>query len=661
MPVKRLLALGLGALLVLAPAGAARAQDPARKPPQPLPLREAPEVHQRILTTAPAARLLAGPGGAARGAPLPVFSIFYVYRRDGDWIEVGSDLRNGPEGWLRADQTQNWSMMTIMQYARQGRRRRVLFFERHQDLADLIDAPDPAPLVARLERAADAGQRIDPPVVSVEPPFERGEQQFRASPYLMPIFGHRTTRFAGGQTATLLQVALVNAEPDPPPPPRPPTLAPLRGAIVFVLDTTKSMQPFLDRSRQAIERILGGLRDSGLDGKVTVGVVAYRNNMDQEPQRSRLEYTVRVVQPLDLRAPLERVSAALRGLEEARVSTHSFNEDAVAGLWTALQKLDWAPFAEQPKAIIFLTDAGALPGRDPRAMFRDISLLNVAEAANRQGVAILPLHIASPEGQRIGNVAAARQQYLPLGRTGDSNLSKYRQVRAGSLPVFDRYMTEVERSLQQVFRVWSLDLPIEPPRDADGAEDSPEGYGALLVNELFSAQQRYIGAQARTRSRPVATGWAADRDLTDPDLGALHVSVYLTRNQLSQLALSARRIADTAANQEITAANMFRLLQALSASTAQDPQRFGGNAASVADTGVLPAFLKLLPYRSRFLDLTPAVWGQMTAEEQRLLLDELEFKLRAYREMYADRRNWVDLAGGDPGQQVYPMPLEYLP
>ncbi|SDD11521.1 vWA domain-containing protein [Belnapia rosea] len=654
MRMIRTFSLAIGLLFAAGPV-ASQTQDAARRP---LPLREAPEVFQRVLTSAPGARLAASPGSAARGVALPVFSILYVYGQQGEWLEVGKDLRRGPEGWLKAAEAQDWSMMMAMQYAQQGRRRRVLFFERQQDVADLVDAPDPGPLVERLEQAADANRRIDPSVVSIEPPLPRGQQQFRSSPYLIPILGHRRTRFAGGQAATLLQVALVNAGQVATP--SPPGLDRLGGAIVFVLDTTISMQPFLDRTREAIERVLGGLRGAGLDGKVTVGVVAFRNNMDQEPQRSRLGYTVSVVQKLDPAAPLEQVSAALRGLEEAKVSTHSFNEDAVAGLWTAVQRLDWAPFADQPKLLVFVSDAGALSGRDPRAMFRGTSLLNVVEAANRQGISILPLHIASAEGRRLGNVGPARQQYQQLGLTGDANSMKYRQLRAGTPAEFDRYMTEFERSLQPVFQAWSRNRPIPAPEAGSNGEGA-EGYGALVVNELFSAQQRYIGARAATRSRPVATAWAADRDLTDPDLNALRVSVYLTRNQLSQLALSTRRIAETAANQEMTAANMFRMLQALSASTAQDPERFKDNTESVGDSGVLPGFLKLLPYRSRFLGLTAQGWSQMTRDEQQQLLDELEFKLRAYREMDADQRNWVDLAGGDPGQQVYPMPLEYLP
>src|SRR5690348_16220332 len=135
MAAMHMIRLGRRTALALFAAVPAAAQDAARRP---LPLPEAPEVLQRVLTTVPGARLAAGPNAATRGPALPVFSLFYVYARRDDWLEVGRDLRRGPEGWLPAAAAQNWSMMLTMKYAPQGQRRRVMFFEQQQDLLDLV-------------------------------------------------------------------------------------------------------------------------------------------------------------------------------------------------------------------------------------------------------------------------------------------------------------------------------------------------------------------------------------------------------------------------------------------------------------------------------------------------------------------------------------------
>jgi serine/threonine-protein kinase PpkA len=644
--IHRILLAGLLALALVSGAAAQRV---------PLALEGAPDFYQRILTTEPNLRLSASPTGVARGPGLPVFSIFYVFGRQGDWLEVGRDSRRGPEGWLPGRATQPWSMMLTMQYAPQGQRRRVLFMERTQDLQDILMSPNPGPLVARLEAAADQGRQAELPIVSIEPPLARGQQAGES--YLIPIVGHRVVEAAGGQSATLLQAGLVNADAGRPAPA--PALQELTGAVVFVLDTTISMKPFLDRTVTTVDRLLSGMRAVGLDGRMAVGVVAYRNNMDQEPQRSRLGYVYEVVQPLARTATLEQVRGRLATLNEATVSTHSFNEDAIAGLWTAVRTLDWSPFGPA-RMIVFVTDAGALSGRDPRAHFRGVELLNVREEADRKGITILPLHIASPLARQIGNLDLARRQYQSLARTGDYNVSKYRLVQGGSVTQFDRFMGDFERAMQPAFQSWAANRPIASQRVAEN-ESGPDGFGALIVNELFNAQQRFIGTRGATRSQPVRLAWVSDRDLSEPDLQSLHVSVYLTRQQLNQLALSVRRILEVADNQSITASAMFRLLQALSGSTAQDPERFRGDAQTVSDTGVLPAFLRLLPYRSRFLNLTEREWANMPESLQEAMRAELASKLRAYREMDADQGNWRALPGGDPSQAVYAMPLEYLP
>lgn len=625
----------------------------------PLRLPQAQELYQRVLTL-PGASLVAGPDGNG-GTALPVFSIFYVYGKQGEWLQVGRDLRRGPEGWVRASLAQNWSVMLTMQYAPPGQRERVLFFERQQDLRDVVTAVDPVPLVHKLTAAIDGGQATDPPLASVEPSDVRGAQQPNGSFYVMPITGFSTGRFDGDQPATLLNVSLVNANPQPPSPPPAPIVQNMHGAIVFVLDTTMSMKPYFQRAVQSIRTVLTQLKANGLDQKVAVGVVAYRNNIDNEPQKSGLGYVAKIIQPLNPKASVEEIMAAVDTLDEARVSSHSFNEDAVAGLWTAITQLDWAAFENQPKLLFLVTDAGALSGDDPKAKFKGIDILNVAEAASRQGVQIATFHIASAGAKKFNNIEPTRRQYSILSRTGDDNSDrKYKLIDPATPAHFDAIMAGFEKATASTIVTWSKKSSLERPK-FDAKDDEGEEYRKIIINELFNAQQRYVGVNSKTQSKTVFNAWAADRDLTNPNRTALHVSVYLTRNQLNQLAISARRIYDTAKSQEISSDTMFRLLQNLSGQTAQDPERFKGDAAKVANMGLLPSFLTLLPYKSEFLDMTPKDWGQKTADAQATMLARLSYKIRAYQDMYADDKKWVDLGSGDSGQRVMPVPLEYLP
>lgn len=657
--VRRGFAARLTALMLLGAGlglgSAAQAQQAARLP---LPLPQAKELYQRVLTL-PGAKLESSPN-AGGGSALSVFSIFYVYGKQGDWLEVGRDLRRGPEGWVRADQTQNWSVMMTMQYAPPGQRGRVLFFERQQDLRDLVGAVSPAPMVRKLEAAVDAGQQAEMPLASIEPSDVRGSQQPNGAFYLMPIVGFSPATFDDGRSAMLLNISLVNANPPPPAPPPPPSIQQMNGAIVFVLDTTISMKPYFQRAAQSIRNVLGQLKASGLDRKIGVGIVAYRNNMDQEPQKSGLGYVVKVIQPLDPNASLDQVMAAVDQLEEAKASSHSFNEDAVAGLWTAIEQLDWAPFENQSKMIFLVTDAGALAGNDPKAKFQGVDIVNVVEAANRKNIAINPLHIASAGARKLDNLAAAGRQYRLLASTVEPNANRYQLIDPATPAQFDKFMTGYERGLVPTIEAWAKNSRVERPQ-FDPKDDETERYRKIIVNEMFNAQQRYIGVAAKTQSKTIFNAWAADRDLTDPNRLALGVSVYLTRTQLSQLALSAKHIYDTAKSQEISSDTMFRLLQSLSAQTAQDPNRFKGDSKTVSEMGILPSFLSLLPYKSEFLNMTPRAWAEKTPDAQAAMLATLAYKIRAYQAMNADTGKWKDLGAGDDGQKVMPVPLEYLP
>ena len=180
----------------------------------------------------------------------------------------------------------------------------------------------------------------------------------------------------------------------------------------------------------------------------------------------------------------------------------------------------------------------------------------------------------------------------------------------------------------------------------------------LLVNELFRVQQTYVGEKLGTDAPPFVRGWAADKDLGNPRNDALKVAVFLTRNQLNNLAQSLRDVVDAAKRAQLAPQTLFDQLRALSAATAVAPgQR---KAESIAEAGLLPSYLKLLPYQSQLLRLTQQSWLDQGFSGQQAIISALEFKLRAYADINASDV-WVDFGAKDPGQVVYPVPLDLLP
>ena len=113
-----------------------------------------------------------------------------------------------------------------------------------------------------------------------------------------------------------------------------PVVPDLRTAIVFVIDTTISMKPYIDRTRDAVRKIYDQIETADLADKVAFGLVAFRSSTHKTPG---LQYATKIFS--DLRDGRQRAAfeQALEQVEEAKVSSHSFNEDAFAGLKTAIE------------------------------------------------------------------------------------------------------------------------------------------------------------------------------------------------------------------------------------------------------------------------------------------------------------------------------------
>jgi serine/threonine-protein kinase PpkA len=111
--------------------------------------------------------------------------------------------------------------------------------------------------------------------------------------------------------------------------------------------------------------------------------------------------------------------AALADTREAEVSTHSFNEDAFAGLKTAVEELNWKPY--QSRLIFLITDAGAIRNDDPYSS-TGMNEPEIADIAAAKGIKIFVLHIKTPLGKRVNNFPYAEAQYKALTGQADPSI-----------------------------------------------------------------------------------------------------------------------------------------------------------------------------------------------------------------------------------------------
>ena len=654
----------LAALLVgFLTAGGALAQDR-----EALLLDGKTTLHQRILTR-PGAIIREAPSADAEPltAP-PPFSVYYVFDRQagsdsgpGGFVEIGPSPRGEGLGWIEARRAVDWRQMLVLAFAKRSTRQRALFFGEADDLLNLIESELSAREAEEIYQSV-ARRQIPPFIVAIEPP---AVPDFNDHFYLLPIFDHIPAEFDVGERTRVLQVASVTEDETGPPAADDerarermargegrynPALKDLRTGIAFVIDTTQSMGPYIERTRETVRRILDQLAEGNLGDKVGIALIGFRDNIEG---RSGLDYVTRVFADFKDDQNRQEILATLDRMTPATVSSRGFEEDAFAGVATAVRDLDWGPYGK--RYIVLITDAA------PRRAGDDLGETGMGETEMRQlaaekDIVIRTFHLLTGAGKHTHGTA--RDAYTALSQQDDPRIgSLYFGVDAGSVGGFgeavDTFADAVASGITRTAEGTTSEAP-EPP-----ANDDPLArlkYQTDLVGRAMELD--YLGEEAPS----FYYAWVADRDLVDPSIPSLEVRVLMTRNQLSALSQALNTIIQTAEATALAPASFFDQLKSAVATAARDPNLIGrAGFTNLRDTGLFGEFLDDLPYRSKLLSIDQDLWSRWSVGEQQEFLDELDSKLALFRRFYEDTDNWQDLGGGDPADAVFPVPLEALP
>jgi hypothetical protein len=255
-------------------------------------------------------------------------------------------------------------------------------------------------------------------------------------------------------------------------------------------------------------------------------------------------------------------------------------------------------------------------------------------------------------------------QWQRLGQTGDAAVNKYTPIRAGSVSAFGQQLNAFADTFAQTVGPFAHDQPISRPDLGETKKTTgTTNMTTALVNEMFRAQAELLGARQNAAAPGFFRGWTSDHDLGNPRIRALNVQVFLTRNQLNGLAQSLKLIVDTAKQSALSPQDFFDNLQLLSARTAADPERPAGTGEvrTIRASNLLPSFLKLLPYKTKILYMTRDDWLSGGVSGQQEFIDDLDYKLQQYQDIYNEPRRWTALDPKDPGNAICPVPLDVLP
>jgi serine/threonine-protein kinase PpkA len=639
-------------------------QTPSAQQRKPLLMAGKKTLFQRVITH-PGAHLFASAGDSSPILQrwIKPFTVFYVYERAStageEWLEVGHSSSGEVNGWIKASRASDWRQSLTLKFTERTGRLPVLFFKDMQSLEQAATSQNSGETATQLAsqfteiKSRNTPQPQDFPVMAMEPNQEAiSRERF----YLMPIF-QALEVFEG---VKFLKVASID--------PGSGKLiedVDLRAGIVFVIDTTISMKPYIDRTREAVRKVYDAIEKAGLSDRVAFGLVAFRNSTEKTPG---LGYVTKVFSDLKDARERTQFELALAKVEEAKVSTHSFNEDAFAGLKTALEKLSWAPY--QSRIIFLITDAGAIRNDDPYSS-TGMNEAEIADMAASKGVKIFALHLKTPVGSQVvpNNHAYAEAQYRSLTRQSDPGVQDlYVPIEADKVAVgvkgFGRVVEGVaERMVQLVQATVSgerLGLPEQSAAQGGDFADEAARKAAILG---YAMQLDFLGLVSATQAPQVVTSWVSDMDLARPNTPTFEVTVLLTKNQLSDLYQRLKLILDQAQRTKRTGArDFFQSILSAAAQTSRDPAQFSKKPGQdLGQLGVLAEFLDDLPYRSSIMRVTEDDWYRMSVGEQQALIDDLKSKIRRYEEYHNDVSNWVSFGAEDPGDSMYRVSLAMMP
>lgn len=615
-------------------------------------------LYQRVLSV-PDARLASEAGGK-QGATVVPFTAFYVYARSEkagkQWIEVGTDRFGSRAGWLSAADCIEWNHGLTAAFRDPAGHDRVLLFEDSDSLRELAGQSSLKTYQRLYAEAAQGQLSADSPVVAIQPP---GYIDVREDFYLVPIHRYEDV-YLGSEKARLLQVSsvpLVSGSGSPGN-----TGTGKRGytaGLVFVVDSTLSMQPYIERTRAAVSTIFDTLGKADLLGQMSFGLVAYRDNLSAAPG---LDYLVRTYVDLDEGRNAAGFLSRLKSLRDASVSSRDFTEDAYAGVKQAIESINWA--GHDARYIVLVTDAGARESNDPLSS-TGLGAESLRQMAQQKGIAIFVLHLLTTA--TMPDQAADAEQYRRLADFPGIG-SLYYGVPTGDVQEFGKVLDALAGQITGQVQMASANKAVPAPVLASDNAQLAE-LQARVAKLGYALRMNYLQKTGDGEVPNVFNAWLLDRDFRDPARATLDIRVLLTRDQLSDLSEVLTQVLEAAEDGLLSPQNFLSELQSLAATATRDPESLGatttstaGTGNSLADMGFMREYIEDLPYTGEVMGLSLDDWQSWSTQQQIAFLHRLEEKVSYYRALHDHTDLWVSLDGGPiNGDSVYPVELEQLP
>jgi uncharacterized protein YgiM (DUF1202 family)/uncharacterized protein YciI len=653
---------------------------------------------------------------------VPAFQSYFVYGKKGGasdldeqvWYEVGSDNRGTILGWMSSDDVFEWQQTMCLSYTHPEGRYPVLMFEKKAELEKLTAmAPDKRKEMAEKYYIDIAMGDVPPefPIVTVEP---KKAVDITKEFYLLPILQFAEIELDNREARILKLAAVTGEEADA----RissdirtnkqylqdavqgsgsvsAATLEKLGVDIVWVMDTTNSMMPYINQTLKVVEDASKRISaNAELAKAVKFGVWGYRDSVSI----ADIGYNVKNYTP-QLQG-IDQFVETLKTVDVTTAGSQGYAEDVFSGVNGAVDETAWTPDAI--RFVILVGDAPAhQPGHKWNASGQSQATLRAI--ADDRNITLYAIHIKDPKAEQYHALAEEQFQTLSTNRgaeggpayftTSSEDLVGFEQmtkmVTDSIIGLLEKVHQEKNKivaanpstSNASVAKASDFDGPspaatlpaatphsvnldlLEGPQQPTEADKSAAGNADQGKTDaaIKAAFVQWIGSQAGAQAPRDVVAWVTDKDLLATDIQSLEVRLLINKQQLDSLRETLKTILAAGRKGQISGEDFFSSLQAAAATTARDPEMIK-RAKSLAQSGLVPEFLVGLPYRSRIMDMTNELWGSWSVDEQDMFLADLEARIMAYETIHDGPEGWVQLnKSDDPSDYVYPISLELLP
>ncbi len=613
---------------------------------------------QRVLSV-PDAKMYEHSRFNADNEEIVPFSVYYVYERKivdkTQWLKVGSSSFGQLEGWIPEYSAITWNQALTVSFKDPQDIQRVLLFKDKSVIKNLVEEYKKDEYQALYQKVIDGDVGKDSPVIAIQP---EAHVDIRNNFYLVPIKQHEDI-YLGNEQSRLLEVASVpladtNQELN-----KSSLVNTYRSGIHFVIDSTASMGPYIDRTREAVRKVYTAIAKQGLNEQVSFGLTAFRDNIEQVPE---LDYLTRPVVSLKEGTNADNFFSKVNTVEPATVSSRDFREDAYAGIKSAIDSSNWDGF--DARYIVLITDAGPRESYDSLGATR-LNAKALRQLAYDKGISIWVLHLRTPSD--VSDHEEAEKLYKTLSYypgIGDF----YYGVKLGEVDEFGTVLEALANQITQQVLATVNGVPPIPIPEAANEESNELTVLQNKVAKLGNALRlRYLQNEEGKPLPKFFNAWMVDRDFKNPERSSVDVRVLLTRDQLSDLKSVMQQVLELAEEGVLSPKNFIDDLQSLAATVSRDPSSVGSSTtgtggANLAEMGYMREYIEDLPYTGEVMNLTLANWEEWSAKEQIEFMHRLESKINYYQALHDHTDLWVTPGGGAVnGNSVFPVVLDLLP